>query len=42
MKVANIGAHAKQQMRDKLLEHQQYIRQHGDDMPEINDWKSSH
>jgi xylulose-5-phosphate/fructose-6-phosphate phosphoketolase len=38
-KLANVGAHAKQQMRDKLLEHKQYIRRHGDDMPEIRDWK---
>jgi xylulose-5-phosphate/fructose-6-phosphate phosphoketolase len=37
--LAGIGAHAKQQMRDKLLEHEQYIRQHGDDMPEVRDWK---
>jgi xylulose-5-phosphate/fructose-6-phosphate phosphoketolase len=39
--LADIGAHAKQQMRDKLLEHEQYIRRHGDDMPEVRDWKWS-
>jgi len=32
-------AHVKQAMRDKLLEHSQYIRQYGDDMPEIREWK---
>jgi len=32
-------AHVKQAMRDKLIEHQQYIRQYGDDMPEVRDWK---
>jgi xylulose-5-phosphate/fructose-6-phosphate phosphoketolase len=37
--LADIGAHAKQQMRDRLLEQEQYIRQHGDDMPEVRDWK---
>jgi xylulose-5-phosphate/fructose-6-phosphate phosphoketolase len=40
--LADIGAHAKQQMRDKLLEHEQYIRKHGDDMPEVRDWKWSY
>ncbi len=38
-RLTNIGAHPKQQMRDKLLEHKQYIRKYGDDMPEIRDWK---
>jgi len=33
------GAHLKQLMRDKRLEHKEYIEKHGDDMPEIRDWK---
>jgi xylulose-5-phosphate/fructose-6-phosphate phosphoketolase len=33
------AAYAKQAIRDKLLEHSQYIRRHGDDMPEIRGWR---
>ncbi|PKO32200.1 MAG: phosphoketolase [Betaproteobacteria bacterium HGW-Betaproteobacteria-7] len=33
------AAHIKQQMRDKLNQHTQYIHEHGEDMPEIRDWK---
>jgi xylulose-5-phosphate/fructose-6-phosphate phosphoketolase len=33
-----IGAHVKQHLRDKLLEHGEYIRQHGEDLPEVRDW----
>ena len=34
-----INAHFKQYLRNKLVEHKQYIREHGDDLPEIRDWK---
>jgi xylulose-5-phosphate/fructose-6-phosphate phosphoketolase len=33
------AAYAKQAIRDKLHEHTQYIRRHGDDMPEIRGWR---
>ena len=33
------AAYAKQAIRDKLIEHEQYIAEHGDDMPEITDWR---
>jgi xylulose-5-phosphate/fructose-6-phosphate phosphoketolase len=33
------AAYAKQAIRDKLIEHKEYIARHGDDMPEITDWK---
>ncbi|MDP1863575.1 MAG: phosphoketolase family protein [Thiobacillus sp.] len=33
------AAYAKQHLRDKLLDHKAYIEQHGEDMPEIRDWK---
>jgi xylulose-5-phosphate/fructose-6-phosphate phosphoketolase len=38
-KLGYIAAYAKQAVGDKLVEHKQYIREHGIDMPEINDWK---
>jgi xylulose-5-phosphate/fructose-6-phosphate phosphoketolase len=38
-KLFNIGAHLKQDMRFKLIEHENYIKVHGKDMPEILDWK---
>lgn len=38
-KLATCAARFKQRIRDKLIEHRQYIREHGEDMPEIRDWK---
>ncbi|NJM20373.1 MAG: phosphoketolase family protein [Richelia sp. RM2_1_2] len=33
------AAHVKQMLHNKLIEHKQYVREHGEDMPEIRDWK---
>jgi xylulose-5-phosphate/fructose-6-phosphate phosphoketolase len=38
-RLARVGAHFKQFLRDKLVEHKRYICEHGDDLPEIRDWK---
>jgi len=38
-KLGHLAAHAKQVVRDKLIEHKEYISTYGDDMPEIRDWK---
>jgi len=36
-----LAAYAKQALRDKLIEHKVYIRQHGEDTPEVREWRWS-
>ncbi|HXH09200.1 MAG TPA: phosphoketolase family protein [Alphaproteobacteria bacterium] len=33
------AAYAKQNIRDKLIDHKEYIVKYGEDMPEVRDWK---
>jgi len=37
-RLQSVGGHFKQLLRNRLVEHKQYICDHGDDMPEIRDW----
>ncbi len=39
--LAGRAAHVKQYLRDRLLAHKAYIEAHGEDMPEIRNWKWS-
>jgi len=38
-RLGHAAAYTKQTMRNKLIEHSHYIRKHGQDMPEILEWK---
>ncbi|MFQ5874995.1 MAG: hypothetical protein ACE5JL_14535, partial [Dehalococcoidia bacterium] len=37
-KLGYVAAYAKQAVRDKLIEHKEYIAKYGQDMPEISEW----
>ena len=41
-RLQRVGAHFKQFLRNKLVEHKNYICERGDDLPEIRDWKWPH
>jgi xylulose-5-phosphate/fructose-6-phosphate phosphoketolase len=34
-----IGGHFRQFLRNKLVEHKLYVHEHGDDLPEVKNWK---
>jgi xylulose-5-phosphate/fructose-6-phosphate phosphoketolase len=38
-KLGYLAAYVKQAIRDKLIEHKAYIAAHGDDMPEVKNWR---
>jgi xylulose-5-phosphate/fructose-6-phosphate phosphoketolase len=38
-KLGYLAAYMKQKMRDQLIAHREYITVHGQDMPEVRDWK---
>ena len=38
-KLQRIGAHFQQFLRNNLVEHTQYTREHGDDLPEVKNWE---
>jgi xylulose-5-phosphate/fructose-6-phosphate phosphoketolase len=38
-RLRDIASHLKQDLRNKLIEHKRYIHKHGEDLPEIRDWK---
>jgi len=40
-RLKNRGAYLIQRMRDKLVEHKQYIYTYGEDLPEVKNWKWS-
>jgi xylulose-5-phosphate/fructose-6-phosphate phosphoketolase len=33
------GFYLKQQLKEKLIEHREYINLHGEDLPEVRNWK---
>ncbi len=38
-RLQTIASHVKQRLRDKLAEHRDYVQRHGDDMPEVKEWR---
>lgn len=34
----DVSSHVREELRDRLIRHTVYIREHGDDLPEIRDW----
>jgi xylulose-5-phosphate/fructose-6-phosphate phosphoketolase len=37
--LATHAAYARQRLRDRLIDHREYIERYGEDMPEIRDWR---
>jgi xylulose-5-phosphate/fructose-6-phosphate phosphoketolase len=37
-RLQRVSPHFKQFLRDKLVQHKQYVHEHGDDLPEVKNW----
>ena len=37
-KLSHVAAYVKQAMRDRLIDHREYITEHGDDLPDVKEW----
>jgi xylulose-5-phosphate/fructose-6-phosphate phosphoketolase len=37
-RLQGVAGHIKQTVRDKLIEHRQYVSEQGEDLPEVRDW----
>ena len=38
-KLSRVSGSLRQELRNKLIDHRRYVRAHGEDMPEIRDWR---
>jgi xylulose-5-phosphate/fructose-6-phosphate phosphoketolase len=38
-RLRDVSAHAREWLKNKLIEHKQYTRTHGEDLPEVRDWQ---
>jgi xylulose-5-phosphate/fructose-6-phosphate phosphoketolase len=38
-RLRTVGAHARDRLRDVLIEHRRYVRTHGEDLPEVRNWQ---
>ncbi len=38
-RLRDVGAHAREWLKNQLLEHRIYTRRHGEDMPDVRDWQ---
>jgi xylulose-5-phosphate/fructose-6-phosphate phosphoketolase len=40
-RLRDVGAHARDRLRDQLIEHRRYVRTRGEDLPEVRNWQWS-
>ncbi|HTW69813.1 MAG TPA: phosphoketolase family protein [Acetobacteraceae bacterium] len=38
-RLRSVAGHVKQLLRDKLVEHRHYVQTHGEDLPEVTEWR---